>query len=109
MRPNFGRLLLILTVTLIGLAVLAYFSLYRPAPVHADGAAPSNDGKPVTANVVPYNQESNAGGGAGALWSGPVGPATVLLGECTALPCLLELTINGKPWYIIVDYPNPRG
>ena len=69
----------------------------------------ADGGGPTTGAAVGTVTGQRGTGGAGTLWTGRVGPAPVLLGECSALPCLLELDINGEPGYLIVDYPKPRG
>ena len=96
------RLFIAMVLTVIVLAALA--AIIWPRIGLADGAGPSETGRIGTITGL-----QNRGGGIGNLFSGPVGPATVLLAECPALPCLLEMDIGGKPGYLIVDYPNPRG
>ena len=99
------NLRLFLTLLAAVLLTALVVALVMPRVSLADGAGPAQPAGP--AGLV--NGRLGAGGGAGSLWTGTVGPAQVLLGECTALPCLLELDIGGRPGYLIVDYPNPRG
>ena len=89
-------------VIVLALALVA--AVVWPRVGLADGAGPATG-----AAVGTGPGQRGTGGGAGTLWTGRVGPAPVLLGECSALPCLLEMEINGEPGYLIVDYPNPRG
>ena len=103
------RLFVAMVVTVIALAFLA--AIVWPRIGLADGAGPaSTAGTAGPAGLAGAITGLRArGGGIGDLFAGPVGPATVLLAECPALPCLLEMDIGGQPGYLIVDYPNPRG
>ena len=98
------RIFLMMLVAVLGLALLA--AVLAPRIGLADGAGP---GAPAADRIGTITGLRSQGGGIGDLFSGPVGPATVLLAECPALPCLLEMDIGGRPGYLIVDYPNPRG
>ena len=96
------RLFIAMVITVLALALIA--AIVWPRIGLADGAGPSG-----TDRIGAITGMPNRGGGIGDLFAGDVGPATVLLAECPALPCLLEMDIGGKPGYLIVDYPNPRG
>ena len=47
--------------------------------------------------------------GLGPLYQNELGPVDAMYAECSALPCVLQITIEGKRTYIIVGRPAPRG
>ena len=101
------RLFVLMVLVVVLLALLA--AVVWPLVGLADGAGPATSTAGAGQAVGQITGMPNRGGGIGDLSAGDVGPATVLLAECPALPCLLELDIGGQPGYMIVDYPNPRG
>ena len=101
------RIFLLMLVVVLSIALLA--AVVAPRIGMADGMDPTT---PVGAYVQPSAGAVTPGriaGPAGVPHQGVVGPAPVLLAECEALPCLLELTIDGRPGYMIVSPPLPRG
>ena len=100
------RLFVLMVTVLLAAALLVAVVAPRVGLAGGDNPATSSA---ATKNVGQITGMPNRGGGIGSAFAGVVGPATVLLGECPALPCLLELDIGGQPGYLIVDYPSPRG
>ena len=98
------RIFLMMLVAVLGLALLA--AVLAPRIGLADGAGP---GAPAAERIGTITGLRIARRRHRRSVLRPVGPATVLLAECPALPCLLEMDIGGRPGYLIVDYPNPRG
>ena len=101
------RIFLLMLVTVLSIALLA--AVVAPRIGMADGMDTTT---PVGAYVQPSAGAVKPGrpaGPAGLPYQGIIGPAPVLLAECEALPCLFEMTIDGRPGYLIVSPPLPRG
>ena len=99
------RLFVTMVAVVLLLALLA--AVLWPLVGLADGAGPAV-GTYVEAGAGAV-KPGRIAGQAGVPFQGTIGPAPVLLAECEALPCLFEMTIDGKPGYMIVSPVLPRG
>ena len=102
MNSPIGTVLMLL---LAAVAAALLVTVLTPRIIRADGAQP-----PVgtaVGNGLAYGIAASPG--PGAVYGAQLGGRPVMLAECTALPCLLEVDTGSGKTYIIVAQPGPKG
>ena len=97
------RILLLMIAVVLTAALLV--TVLAPRVGLADGAQPAVG--TAVGNNAAYGIAASPG--PGAVYGAQLGGRPVMLAECTALPCLLEVDTGSGKTYIIVAQPGPRG
>ncbi|MCY4056637.1 MAG: hypothetical protein OXG44_01415 [Gammaproteobacteria bacterium] len=100
-----------LRIVLLMLAAVLTAALLVAILAPGVGLALADGAQPAVGTAVGNNAAYGiaASPGPGAVYGAQLGGRPVMLAECTALPCLLEVDIGSGKTYIIVAQPGPKG